>query len=208
MSFPRLIQGRVILLVLWMCLRLLPWNARATTVIPPTFEELVDRAELVFAGKALESKAAWQLRGTNRVIVTQVQFEVEEVLKGNAGKRITLEFLGGTVGDVTLEIAGTPSFPAGESVILFVTRNGIQFCPLVGFFHGKFIVQSEPKSGKDMVMTYEHRPLRDTTEIGQGEGAGLAQKRLKIAIPAQQSPMEARTFKAKIKERIGKPVQK
>ena len=34
--------------------------ASATTVIPPTFEEMADRAELVFVGKAVGSRAEWR----------------------------------------------------------------------------------------------------------------------------------------------------
>ena len=43
-------------------------TAKATTVIPPTFEEMTDRAELVFVGKVVGSRAEWRTVGTNRVI--------------------------------------------------------------------------------------------------------------------------------------------
>src|SRR6266480_5313283 len=77
-------------------------TASATTVIPPTFEEMTDRAELIFLGKVVSSRAEWRALGTNRVIFTLVEFERQEVLKGEAGASVILQFLGGTVGDVTL----------------------------------------------------------------------------------------------------------
>lgn len=43
-------------------------TANVTTVIPPTFEEMTDRAELVFVGKVVSSRAEWRTVGTNRVI--------------------------------------------------------------------------------------------------------------------------------------------
>jgi hypothetical protein len=63
-------------------------TANATTVIPPTFEEMMDRAELGFVGKVVSSRAEWRTVGTNRVIFTLVEFERQEVLKGEAGLSI------------------------------------------------------------------------------------------------------------------------
>ena len=60
-------------------------GAKATTVIPPTFEEMADRADLVFVGKAVGSSGDWRAVGPNRVNFTLVEIETEEVLKGNAG---------------------------------------------------------------------------------------------------------------------------
>ena len=86
----------------------------ATSVVPPTFEEMVDRADLVFVGRVVNSSAAWRSVGTNRVIFTQIEFEMKEVLKGRAGNSVTLQFLGGTVGEATLEVADVPRFDAGD----------------------------------------------------------------------------------------------
>lgn len=170
----------------------------ATTVIPPTFEEMADRADLVFVGKAVNSRAEWRTGGTDRVIFTFVEFEVQELLKGNSGKTVTLQFLGGTVGDVTLEVSGIPRFNAGDRVVLFVEKNGVHFCPLVGMFHGKYGLHKDETTGRDMVLMYNGKPLRDVTEIGTGEGAEFAPKRAKVSIPADREPMPLDTFKSKI----------
>jgi len=79
-------------------------NTVATTVIPPTFEKMADRADLVFVGKALSSRSEWRSVGTNRAMLTLVDFETKEVPKVNAGKSVMLQFLGGTVGDVTTRL--------------------------------------------------------------------------------------------------------
>ena len=83
---------------------------------------------------------------------------------------LTLEFLGGTVGEVTLDVAEVPKFNAGERVLLFVEGNGIQFCPVVGVFHGKFRVHKDETSGRDIVLMHDGKPLRDVGEIGTSAG--------------------------------------
>lgn len=179
-------------------------GAKATTVIPPTFEEMTDRADLVFVGKAVASRAEWRTVGTNRVIFTLADFEAVEVLKGNAEKLVTLQFLGGTVGEVTLEVSGVPKFNAGDRVLLFVEGNGVQFCPLVGVFHGKFGVRKDPTTGRDIVVMHDGKPLRDVGEIGSGEGAEFGPKRAMLSIPVGRAPMSVEDFKERIRSHAAK----
>jgi hypothetical protein len=178
--------------------------ARATTVIPPTFEEMADRAELVFVGKVVGSHSEWHPAGTRQVIFTLVEFEIQEVLKGNAGKTVTLQFLGGTVGDVTLEVAAVPRFNVGDRVLLFVEGNGVHFCPLVGVFHGKFGLRRDEKTGRDIVLMHDGKPLRDVAEIGTGEGVEFAPKRAKPSIPANAEPLSVDDFKERIRSHLAK----
>jgi hypothetical protein len=177
-------------------------GADATTTIPPTFEEMTDRAELVFVGKVVSSRAEWRTVGTNRVIFTLVEFETQEVLKGTTGKSVTLQFLGGTVGDVTLEIADVPKFKAGDREFLFVEGNGVQFCPLVGVFHGKFGVRKDEKTGRDILVMHNGKTLRDVAEIGTSVGLEFGPKRPKLSIPADRVPMSADDFKTKVREHL------
>src|SRR5919198_170598 len=102
--------------IVWQCAAV--WNVNATTVVPPTFEELVDRADLVFVGKVVDLSASWRTVGTGRVIFTRVQFQAQEVLKGHAEPIVTLQFLGGTAGDATLNVPDVPKFRSGDRVIL------------------------------------------------------------------------------------------
>jgi hypothetical protein len=181
---------------------LLSIQAGATTVVPSTFNEMTDQAELVFMGKVLGSRSEWRTTGKDRVIFTLVDFESQEVLKGNARKTVTLQFLGGTVGDATLEVAGMPKFEVGERVILFVEKNGINLSPLVGVFHGKFSIRADQQIGQDIVVTHEGKALRDVSEIGNGHGSALAPKRAKVLLPASQQPMQVEAFKLKILQRV------
>jgi hypothetical protein len=125
-----------------------------------------------------------------------------EVLKGEAGVSITLQFLGGTVGGVTLEIDGVPKFSAGDRVLLFVEGNGVQFCPLVGVFHGKFGVRKDEPTGRDILVRHNGKPLRDVAEIGTGAGVEFRPERSKLSLPADGAPMSADDFKAKVREHL------
>src|SRR2546421_11049395 len=94
--------------------------ARATTVIPPTFDELVTQAEMIFEGTVIGTRSEWTGEGSNRHIVTYVTFKIEDAIKGAAGAEYTIRMFGGTVGDQTIEVADAPKFKVGDRDILFV----------------------------------------------------------------------------------------
>jgi hypothetical protein len=60
--------------------------ANATAVIPPTFEEMTDGADLVLVGQVANSRAELRSVGTDRVIFTMLDFETNEVLKWNVDR--------------------------------------------------------------------------------------------------------------------------
>jgi hypothetical protein len=148
--------------------------ANATTVIPPTFEQLVKQAELIFQGTVTESRSVWEGEGGQRHIETYVTFKVEDNVKGDTGASYTIRMLGGTVGDETMEISDAPKFKVGDRDILFVEHNYDQFVPLVGIGHGRFHVQRDEQTGRDIVVNAEGEALRDVTQLGRNEDAATA----------------------------------
>src|SRR5262245_46198701 len=80
-------------------------SATATTVVPPTLDELVSRSAAIFDGTVRARRSAWETSPDGRTIVTTVTFTVRDVLKGNVPASTELTFLGGTVGDMTLRVA-------------------------------------------------------------------------------------------------------
>lgn len=140
--------------------------ARATTVIPPSFAELVSGADAIYRGevKNVESRRVVAADGTN-LIKTFVTFAVERTLKGPAQDEVVLEFLGGTVGDESLTVAGMPKFKPGDREFVFTQKNGIQFCPLVAMMHGRYRVLHDAAAGRDYVARDNRAPLTDVTEI-------------------------------------------
>jgi len=138
--------------------------SQATTVIAPTFDELVDQAEVIFQGNVTDVKSMWAGEGGQRHIISYVTFQIEDSLKGNAGQSYTIRMLGGTVDGETMEVSDGPKFAVGDKDILFVQNNGSQFIPLVGIMHGRFHVQHD-QSGRDSVLTNEGEEVNDLTQF-------------------------------------------
>jgi len=166
--------------------------AFATTVVAPRFEALVDGAELIFTGQALTQRSEWRNQNGQRVIVTLVTFGVEQIYKGRASHTVTLQFLGGTVGDVTLEVAEVPRFKNGERAVLFVAGNGAAVSPVLGFFHGRFPLRRRA-DGTEEVLRYNGEKLGVVDEIGRVQekaGAGT------------RHALSHEGFAARIRERV------
>ena len=161
---PRqLLIGTVALVIFLMTV--LP--VRATTVIAPTFDELVAEATTIFRGEVIDVRSEWRDARPARTIVTLVTFRVETVIKGSQLLETSVEILGGTVGGATLKIAGTPQFRIGDRDILFVNDTGQSVSPIVGFMHGRFPVVQDWANGREFITTYDGRPLASSADIGQ-----------------------------------------
>src|SRR4029077_9499286 len=87
---------------------------RGTTVIPPTFGELVGRAQVIFQSVVTDVRSQWVGEGAKRCIVSFVTFKIEDAMKGNPGSTYTIRMLGGTVGDQTIEVTDGPKFKVGD----------------------------------------------------------------------------------------------
>ena len=139
----------------------------ATTVIPPTFDQLVDQAEVIFHGTVAKVDSQWIGEGAQRHIVSYITFKVKDPLKGAPGQTYTMRAFGGTVDGETMLIGDAPTFQVGDEDFVFVENNGKQVIPLVGMMHGRFHVRKDA-SGNEMVTTNEDEPLRDVAALGRG----------------------------------------
>jgi hypothetical protein len=155
-------------------------TGRGTTVVPPTFDQLVSQAQVIFQGAVSDVRSEWAGAGAQRHIVTYVTFKVEDRFKGNVGATYSIRLLGGTVDGKTMVVTDTPKFNVGDRDILFVENNGSQFVPLVGISHGRFRIQREQTTGRDVVMTNEQKPLSDVSQLGRDEHAATAGGALSI----------------------------
>src|SRR5450755_12874 len=92
----------------------------ATTVIPPTFDELVGKADYIVRAVVKSIDAELQTDGPHRHIVTHVELEVKEVIQGSPPQPLILHMLGGKLGGEEMVVEGTPKFQVGDEDILFV----------------------------------------------------------------------------------------
>src|SRR4029079_14354100 len=106
----------VVKIRLLMCVVLvgLGTTAGATLVAPPSLDELVARADLVFEGTVVDVRSSWRDTREGRVIMSVVTFRVVRGFKGDPSQQVVLEMFGGTVGKDTMRIAGVPAFAAGD----------------------------------------------------------------------------------------------
>ena len=171
--------------------------ARATTVIPPTFDELVTQAEMIFEGTVTGTRSEWTGEGSNRHIVTYVTFKIEDAIKGTVGAEYTIRMFGGTIGDQTIEVTDAPKFKMGDRDILFVEHNGSQFIPLVGIMHGRFHVQTEPNGANEKITKDSGAAMANVAKLGQDEVAA-----------ATGAAMSKADFKAAIRQKLAEKAAK
>jgi hypothetical protein len=147
-------------------------SVSATTVIPPTFNQLVGEAELIFEGTVTDAQSQWFGQGRERVIVTYVTFQIADAIKGTPGRSYTIRMLGGTIDGETAEVADAPRFQIGDHDVLFVEHNNQQFVPLVGIMHGRFRVQRN-LSGEEIVAKDNSAGLAQLEKLGTDEAAAV-----------------------------------
>lgn len=167
-------------------------SAFSTTVIAPTFDELVSKAETIFVGEAVDARSVLETTRDGRRIVTIVTFDVSRVIKGSVGLRTQLTFLGGTVGDETMEIAGMPKFRVGDRDVLFVSGEGGSASPLIGMWHGRFRIEADPAGGESLVRAFDGKPLL----------LGLNARRPSGLLGGSRGPLVLSEFESAVRQRL------
>ncbi len=180
---------------------------RATTVVPPSFSELVEKAEAIYRGKvtAIESRYVDRPDGS-RVIKTFVTVAIDKVLKGAAQSAVTLEFLGGRVGEDSLLVTGMPKFTVGAEDFFFVQQNGRQFCPLVAVMHGRYRVLRDATEGRDYIARDNRAPLTDLAEVGLPMTELPAQVRAATAAAATARALTPAAFEAGVASEVQRTI--
>ena len=153
--------------------------ARATSVVPPQFEELVNESDYIVRAMVKSVTSEWREKQGQRHIFTFVELEVLEVIHGTPPQPLVLEMLGGQVGNEAVVVQGVPKFEVGQEDILFVRGNGRQFYPLTAAMHGRYPVVRE-KGGHAHVARSNHAALHATAEVAlpmtEGSEAGVEQQ--------------------------------
>jgi hypothetical protein len=110
--------------------------ARSTQLIPRTLSELAAGAPLIFVGRCESVSCHWN--DDRSLILTAYRFRVLRALKGDPGTTITLDEIGGRLGDLGLSVPSIPSYAVGEEVLLFVHRTELGRWETFGAVQGKF----------------------------------------------------------------------
>lgn len=164
--FPRLVAAVALLLGAPL--------ARATTVVQPTFAELVSTADYVVRAEVQSVASSWRdnpAQPGQRYIGSTITLTVREIIKGAPPQPLVLDTVGGKVGNDELRVDGTPRLASGDECILFVRGNGHTFFPLVGLMHGYFPVLRD-RSGSAQVLQHDGQPLTSVAQLEPGAVRG------------------------------------
>jgi len=133
------------------------YQIHATTVLKTNFNTMIDQAELIIDGEVIDIYSEWSDNRTT--IHTYVTLGSLQVIHGDvAGATVTLQFMGGQVGDDIIAIPGSPTFDVGDREVLFVRNNGAALSPIVGFYQGRFQVID------DVMHDHADNPIMDVQD--------------------------------------------
>lgn len=170
---------------------------RATSVVQPTFDQMVGSSDYIVRVSVKSVTSDWRedtSRPGQRYIGSSIALDVKEVIKGTPPSPLVLDVVGGKVGKDELLVSGTPKLTVGQECILFVRGNGRTFFPVVGLNHGYFPVRRDARTGEAQVLHADGRLLYDTQELDPAAGATRAAR-----TPADR-PLTPESFSASIKQ--------
>ena len=70
-------------------------------------------------------------------------------------------------GERPMTVSGMPKFVVGSREIVFVQKNGVQFCPLVALMHGRYRVLKDESTAREHIARDNGLPLTDAAEVQQ-----------------------------------------
>ena len=147
--------------------------SQATTVERLNLDGLVKKAHRIVVGKVRSSRTYWN--GSGKLILTSHTIDVEETIKGAASSTVEVTTIGGTIGNLTLHVAGMPAFAKNESAVVFVEESGA-YSTVVGLGQGKFTVADD-------------QVFNSVTDLEFPDGGG----------PSRPAKMPLSTFKRQIR---------
>ena len=133
----------------------------AITVVPMTFEQLVDEAAAVVYARVADVRGHWT--ADRRSIDSVVTLEALSYLKGNLGGTVAMRLPGGEAGGVVNVVPGAPSLRQGELVVVFLKARGPALLTTLGLGQGIFRVVRDARTGAMLVTP----PLLKESAVGR-----------------------------------------
>jgi len=179
--------------------------ATATSILPPTFEQLVDLSGRVVRATVLEVRPYTDSHEGEKLVRTEITLDVHESWAGSVPVgELKIRHLGGEVEGLSMQVSSMPRYEVGQEMVLFLHARDGFICPTVGWGHGKYHVdRSDPSAvrirrsngellqGLDQISrSIESGPVqaRSFDPLGQTEGMTLAQFRQLVRQQLALSP--------------------
>jgi hypothetical protein len=115
--------------------------ASADNNVVPSIAALTEVSSLILTGEVVASESEWN----GGLIVTRSRVRVTECLLGDCPPTVTVDMLGGQIGDIVQAVDGGAQLPLGEEVILFLRSRDaeVSYSP-VGLASGWFELRLAP----------------------------------------------------------------
>lgn len=123
--------------------------ALASGIPALSFDELTDHSELVVSGQVTRVWADWD--SSHKFIWTHHEISVSGTHKGSVPATVVISEPGGILGNQAMSIDGTPSYRAGDQVLVFLERMPNHYLRTTGWGQGKFVVDSAGRLHADSV---------------------------------------------------------
>lgn len=119
-------------------------NVHATSFAPTPFPDVVTDAKTIVRGTVSKVYSQWA-QPNKKSILTLHDLAIKEVYKGQVNSAaITFSIPGGSVGNTTVKIDGSPHFNVGEEVVVMLgDQGGTGFFPLKGLILGKYNIKKD-----------------------------------------------------------------
>jgi hypothetical protein len=117
---------------------LLAAAAWATLVPRLSFEELVDKSEIIAGGKIARSWTAWD--ASHKYIWTHYELAVTSLHKGRAARTVEFAEPGGELDGRVMVIAGSVQYERGAEVMIFLSRMPNGLLRTSGWAQGRYDV--------------------------------------------------------------------
>ena len=142
------------------------------SVLAVSLEQLSTASQLIFEGEVVGKTSEFNANQTS--IHTYVTFRMVDVVKGTYNQpEITLRFLGGTVGEIGLNVSDSTLPELGESGIYFVeSLERFQVNPLYGMDQGHFLILES--AGQRIMVTRNRRVITGLLSDDQPPADGLS----------------------------------
>jgi hypothetical protein len=199
--------GAILMVLLLMSIS----HGNAASVLEVSMDEMLQQSQLVFEGTVTSIEAR---ENSQKRIHTYVTFEIKDIIKGEYHSNIiTLSFLGGTVGDVTMSVSDMRLPQEGEHGIYFVeSLERLQVHPLYGWSQGHFIVERDV-TGSERIMTNKRLPITAVMDTMQDEQMAPGREPMQalskgvvrdLVVAQDEKGLTIDEFKRVLHERIGR----
>ena len=101
-------------------------------------DALVEGSDSIIQGEVEAVYSQWDEE--KRLIFTYASIRVDESLKGESRRSLLIRQMGGTVGALTLSVAGMPEFQEDSNIIVFLKDSGNGTFQVVGMNQGRYVI--------------------------------------------------------------------